>query len=141
MPHVSTFVYAEGLQMEHVPQAIGGQRLHVISPMNYIVPQFVPCLFSFAVVFGIIDTDTTKSHVVRYKFFSPKHEQIIDTNDVPLPPMLDNADLPVDMRGVMMNFDFRNVPFRYEGEYYSEVILDGTSLGKFPIKVKGKESL
>lgn len=143
MPHVSTFMYAEGSMSETTPQ--NQQRLHVVSPLHIFVPMFVPGTFSFCVVFGILDINTDKDHILRITFSNPNKDEppLIDTGDMHLPRVNDpNAqELPQEMRGIMTNISFQNVVLRYEGIYESEVFFDGDSLGIFPIQVKGKEKL
>lgn len=135
MPYISTFVYCESIENENVSN---DSKLHIVGPMHIITPLFVPSMFSFCVSFGILNLKLDKPHSLRFIFKGPDVEQenIIDTGDMDLPLQEVNDGLPDDMKGIMMNFDFRNIPFRSEGEYSSEIIIDGKEMGKFPIKVK-----
>lgn len=135
MAYISTFVYCENIQNEPSPN---GSKLHVIGPMQIMTPAFIPSMFSFSVVFGILDIQLNKPHTLRYIFKGPKAEEqpIIDSGDIVLPIQENNAELPDEMKGFMMNMDFRNIPLQYEGEYTSEIYFDEVSLGMFPIKVK-----
>lgn len=138
MPYISTFVYAEDSNAELTPQ---GQKLHIINPQQIFLPMFVPGMFSFAVAFGILEVNTQESHRIRYVFYSPVEGELplIDTGEVVLPIVTEDNGVPIDMQGIMLNLNFRNVPFRLEGAYKSEIYLDGNLLGIFPIKVRGKE--
>lgn len=140
MPYLSTFVYCESSQQEVNP--LGQTRLTIINPIQIFRPMFIPSMFSFGIVFGIMELDVSKQHTFRYVFRGPKDEEplIIDTSEISLPQQPIESDLPEDMRGIMMNLDFRNVAIRNEGIYNSEIFIDGISLGKTPIKVKGRES-
>ena len=40
----------------------------------------------------------------------------------------------------MMNIDFKNIVFKNEGYYESEIYLNNEKIGSYPIFVKGKES-
>lgn len=142
MPKISTFMYSEGAVNETVPN---GQRLHIVAPLLIFTPMFIPGTFSFSVALGILGIDVDKDHIFQFKFKTPVTGEapLIDTGEINFPRISDSSiyDLPLDMRGIMLNFGFQNVVFRNEGTYISEVFLDGESLGEFPIDVKGKERL
>jgi hypothetical protein len=136
MPKISTFMYCE--------EAIGnGQKMQISGPLQIITPLFVPGMFSFAVVFGILDVDlSTCSYSLQVKFLSPQKDEIlIDSGVLQLDKQQQSENkLPPEMRGVMFNFDFRNVPFRQEGIYKTVILLNGEEIGEFPIQVKGGET-
>ncbi|MCM3651346.1 DUF6941 family protein [Metabacillus litoralis] len=142
MPHISTFMYSEGALNEQIPN---GQRLHVVVPLLTFSPMFIPGTMSFAITVGILGVDVEKEHKLQIKFINPQKsdEPIVDSGEIVLPKTNDQNmyDLPPDMRGLVLNFNFQNVVFRTEGIYSTTVFLDGDSLGDFPIKVKGKENL
>lgn len=144
-PQISTFMYAEATQVHFgLPnQTNAPQQLHVIQPIHILTPQFVPCMYSFSVIFGILGLDTSINHKFRFTFASPNPAEnlLIDTGEQILHRQPEPNDLPIEMRGIMMNLDFRNIPFRKDGTYKSEVFVDGSSLGTFPIMVRGKEKL
>jgi len=121
MARISTFMYAESTGIE-----VNGtnQKMQINGPMHLFQPLFVPSQFSFSVIMGILGMDTEQSNTIRFTFSSPKKEIIIDTNSITLQPQpMEQGHLPPELRGMMMNLDFRNVPLREEGEYYSEVFL------------------
>lgn len=136
MPHISTFVYCEGFQIDN-PQIGQQPKLHIVGPMHVLTPQFVPTTFSFGLFFGILDFNMGEEHKVRVTFLSPKVEDklLLDTGDIVLPP--NKIDTVQDMQGFMMNLDLRNMVIEYNGEYKSEIYLDGEKIGTYPIKVKG----
>ncbi len=133
MPYISTFMYCENTQIENTPEG----KMHITGPMHIITPMFIPSMFSFCVAFGVLDLSLDKQHSLRYIFKDPSGEIVVDTNDIHLPIQELKIDLPKDMNGMLLNMDFRNIALRIEGEYKSEVFIDGQSLGVFPIKVKG----
>lgn len=136
MPYISTFIYCENIQNENTPN---GPKMHIIEPMHIMTPAFIPSMFSFCIVFGILNIQLDRRHILRYVFKGAETDQppIIDTGEIVLPIQEKKGNLPDDMNGIMMNMDFRNIPLQYEGSYNSEIFVDGTSLGIFPIKVKG----
>lgn len=137
MAIVHTFIYCESSIMDVVPQ--GQQpKLHIIGPMQVILPMFIPGLFSFGVTFGLLDYNTEVTHTMRYTFKGPGENvpSVIDTHEIPVQIQPADSKIPEDMRGMMMNFDFRNVVMENEGTYLSEIYFDGVKIGEFPIKVR-----
>lgn len=140
MPKVSMFVYAEGSQMNVNQQ--GQQQMLIVNPQIVFTPMFVPSQFSFSMHIGFTEIDLDKEHIVRLVFWGPDDEvtSLVDTmSDVRIPIQTDNPkNLPADMRGLIMNMDFKNVIFSVNGTYSTDVYLDGEKLGSFPIKAKGQ---
>lgn len=141
MPIISTFMYCENANQVPTPQ---GDKLNIIGPMHIFKPTFVPGNFSFSIVCGILELNTEHDHVIRIKFINNQTEEVlVDTGDFNFPGSNDPKiiELPEDMRGVMLNLDFRNVILRNTGSYTTEVIVDNEFLGQFPVKVLGSETL
>lgn len=136
MLRVSTFMYSEDSIAEPTPQ---GPRTNLVNPQLVFRPMFIPSLFSFAITFGVAGFDPSLEHKMRFMFISPEGEALLDT-EFDLPKSDEKPELPIEQRGIMMNMNLRNVPFKSEGIYDSEVFMNGGSLGKFPIYVKVKES-
>lgn len=74
MPKITMFVYAENAFPENTPQ---GPKLHMVNPQHIFRP-IVPGLFSFSVVFGVLDFDTSVPHNVRFKFYAPDGSVLIE---------------------------------------------------------------
>ena len=113
--------------------------------MHTMTPAFIPGMFSFSIVFGVLDVDLGKAHLLKCTFNSSIEEErlIVDTGDIPLQILDQGIDkkLPKEMHGFIFAIDFRNATVRNDGNYYTEIFLDGNSLGKFPIIVKGNQKL
>lgn len=143
MPRISTFMYCEATGEEALPD--GQKRLHVVQPMQILNPVFIPGTLNFSIVFGLLGIETEKSHQLQFLFRKKGSEEaaILNTNTINLQPMFDPAELelPAEQRGLIGNLSFQNVIFRSEGNYESEIIFDGESLGIFPIYVMAKERL
>jgi hypothetical protein len=141
MVHVSTFIYAQ--DSNTVANTEGGNSLHLINPQHIFTPAFIPSLFSFAIMFGILGIEQSKEHKIRVVFRGPNPNEgpILDTGDFNYPANDQGKDLPLEMQGFLMNLNLRNVPLKYEGEYATDIYADGILLGTFPIKVKGKQSV
>ena len=65
----------------------------------------------FSVSMGIIGIDVDKDHIFQFKFKTPVNGEapLIDTGEINFPRVNDPSiyDLPLDMRGIMLNFDFK----------------------------------
>ncbi|PET68282.1 hypothetical protein CN533_27220 [Priestia megaterium] len=138
MPRVSTFMYCEATEAN--PR--NGQMI-INAPMHVFTPAFVPGMFSFSIVFGLLGIELNSENNFRVKFVGPDEKALIDTENLnfPNPDLNDEQrNLPPNLRGMMLNFDFRNVVFRQEGQYKTEVFVNEDKIGEFPIDVKGVES-
>lgn len=114
-------------------------QLTINNPLLVINPVFVPGLFSFSVVFGVMGINFDFDHTVRLVFLDGEDNVIIDSNNISLPKGVipdDAIGLPPEERGFMFNLDFRNVVFKTEGTYKTQVYIDGDLMGDYPIFVK-----
>ena len=136
MAHISTFVYCEGIQVEETNQ---GNKTHIINPQQIFTPAFIPSLYSFSISFGVIGVKYKENQVMVYKFINTNtNEALIDSGDININSK--KTDLPEELNGFMMNIDFKNIVFKNEGYYESEIYLNNEKIGSYPIFVKGKES-
>lgn len=145
MARLSMFFYAEDSQMVKQGIVPDGQmnpnaQLIVTQPMHTLIPQFTPCMYSFCVVFGVLDVDTSIQHKVQYIFRDPDGLTVLDTGNQVFQPYA-KEEMPDHMMGFVSNLQFRNAPFKKDGIYESEVIVDGESLGKIELPVQGRERL
>ncbi|MED3854229.1 hypothetical protein P4607_22970 [Priestia megaterium] len=139
MPRISTFMYCESTQFIGQPNS-NNQKLTIENPLHVFAPPFIPGTFSFGIVFGLLGIDPSEEHALRLVFsYSKGTDPVIDTGSVNIPKQLEN-NVPVETNGFMMNMDFRNVIFREEGSYETQLFLNGEILGTFPIIVKRGES-
>jgi hypothetical protein len=138
MVRISTFMYCEGTQLVGPPN---NQKLTVQNPQHVFNPMFIPGTFSFGIVFGVLGVDLKENHTLKVIFSSPDEEKVVDSEAINLPAQEVKNDTPDDFSGFMMNMDFRNAVLKAEGEYKTEIIFDGTSLGSYPIYVKRGESI
>ncbi|BBH19845.1 hypothetical protein Back11_11900 [Paenibacillus baekrokdamisoli] len=139
MPRMFNFIYSESVQTEITPT---GQKPIIIGPMMNFKPAFIPGNFSFAVTFSISGVTFNQDHKIQYLFFAPGENQpLIDSGEILVNVQIssDQERLPEYARGIQINMDFRNIIFRKEGDYESEIMFNGDSLGRFPIPVYGIE--
>jgi hypothetical protein len=136
MPRVTPFVYCEHITHEGNDKS----NISLQNPQHVFRPEFIPSLFSFGIFFGIIDLDTQDDHTFRFTFTNPQGNVLIDSDTIPMPKVNHNStNLPPQLRGILMNMEFRNVAFKEEGEYSSEIFVNEESLGRYPIYVHGKD--
>lgn len=140
MPRISTFMYAERTE----PNQQG--QMTITNPLITINPMFVPGMFSFSIIFGIVDINNDSDHTIQITFNSPNDEDtpLINTDVISLQnrviPLENEVDLPLEQKNLMFNLDFRNVVLKTEGLYKSKVYIDGTLSGEYPIYVKAGET-
>ncbi|MGG3115301.1 DUF6941 family protein [Bacillus paranthracis] len=133
MPMVINFVYCDQVDVVEGKLTIGG-------PLNFINPRFVPGMFSFTVAFGIVGLNTQQRNDLQLKFFDVNDDEIMSTGILTIPENADiDPNLPMEVRGFMANMEFKNVVFKSEGAYKTELYLNGERLGQYPIIVKGVE--
>lgn len=142
---ISFFIYAENAVMQAVPNAAQQlePKIQVFAPNFVFRPSFVPCLFSYAVSVGLHDFDVRIQHELRMTLHDNNEgPALADTGTMPLAPFPDEmiTNLPENLRGITFTCDFRNVPFRHNGIYYTRVLFDGVVIGSYPIHIWGNES-
>ena len=132
MAKITTFVYCEGVER---PQ--DSSNLNIINPIQLLTPMFIPSMYSFSIVVGILDFDTSLENSIRITFKQDvKDELIIDTNTLTIPPQEQkDISLPKNMQGFMANMEFKNVALREAGTYKTTVYFNGVELGEYPISV------
>lgn len=143
MAILTTFAFSE--DANQIPNPNGqGASLNVINPQNVFRPMFIPGSFSFAVTFGIAEMDPELTQKIRFTLaHSEDPDQIIvDTNDINIGanPNIDRT-LPKEANGIMLNMDFRNVPFKKQGKYIGKIIFNGELLEEKVVYVFPQESL
>lgn len=137
MARIKTFLYCENIENQITPV---GPKTSLNGPLAALRPVFIPGMFSFSIFMSMEDVELETSH--RFKIIF-KHEEtgevIIDTGDGEIPSQNVEGNLPKEIRGIMLNMDFRNVILRNEGYYVSEIYFDGEPIGEFPIYAKALE--
>jgi hypothetical protein len=138
MAKITNFAYCENTQNEMTPS---GPKLHLVGPMQVMLPMFIPGMFTFSIFIAIMDLDIEIQHNIKFIFRGPDSGEppIFDTGEITLPGQIPVLNLPEDMRNLMLGLEFTNVVFRKEGIYSTDIFFDGELLGNYPIKAKGIE--
>ncbi|MCI1778098.1 MAG: hypothetical protein LKI04_29195 [Paenibacillus lautus] len=142
MPRITSFVYCEDAKQEMTNQ---GVKLHVSNPFASLLPMFVPGSFSFSVCIGIAGINPEKEHTLRYIFRPTDNSSapLIDTGELKFFMSNDPglSFVPIDYQGAVLSMDFKNTVFRKNGEYVSDIYINGELVAEYPIMVHGRESL
>ncbi|WP_145322992.1 DUF6941 family protein [Paenibacillus xylanexedens] len=142
MLRITSFTYCEDSKPEQSPT---GPRLSISNPFASLLPAFVPGSFSFSVCIGIAGIGPGEEHKLQYIFRSSDNsvEPLINTGEVQFnvnqEPTLQSV--PVDHQGVVLSMDFKNTVFRKNGEYISDIYMDGILVASYPIMVHGRETV
>lgn len=137
MPEMSSFMYCEQVMVNQ-----SDNKMRIEGPVNLMNPLFIPSMYSFAIVLGIVGVDTTVNNTLNIKFLNSNEEVVIDTNLLPIEKEsnTEKNDLPFEMRGIQINMDFRNVALRVEGIYKTVIAFNNEVIGVYPIPVKAVEN-
>ena len=139
MAKQSNFIYC--INSERVPGTDGnGDSLNAVGVLSVITPEFVPGTFSFSIIISVLDIDVTKNNKIQIVFCNPDGKEIVNTNDIEIPPNpnKDSIGIPNEYQGLNMCMDLRNVIFEKEGLYTTKVIVNDEQIGKNEIFVKGR---
>ena len=140
MATVKNFIYC--LNAERVAAIDGkGESVNAMGILSALTPEFVPGLFSFSIIFTVLDMDISGNNTIQIIFTKDGEEKpMIDSGIIGIPPLPDNdfGGLPNEYKGINMSMDFRNVVFEGEGVYLTKILVNGKLMGDNPIFVKGK---
>lgn len=131
MPKVTTLFYCEDVNKNN-------NHIQINNPLNIFTPVYVPGMFSFSIVASILDIDENPFKI-QLKFINQTNNKVlIDTNEIFVNEnnFVRDPGLPDKMQGFWIDLNFKNVVLDNEGEYVTEVYLNGKLDGEFPILVK-----
>lgn len=117
----------------------GGMGLNVVNPQLLLMPTYVPGNFSFAIVIGVQDIDTSSPARVKFELLSPGNKLIYKSLEMDLPGV-DMNNVPSKYKGILMSFELRNVPIDEEGAYVLKLFINDQEVGQreIPIFKRGK---
>lgn len=139
---VNSFVYCLSFFPQKKPD--GKESLVLDGIISSINPEYVPGMFSFAMIVGLIGIDFSRRQKLNVKFLNATtRKSILDLPNIELSENmfmnngLNFEVLSVDKAGVNMNIDARNIVFHEEGWHVTEIEIDNQLIGEYPIYVKG----
>lgn len=137
MANLSNFLYCLNAERQQSPQ---GESINAMGVLSVFTPEFVPGLFSFSIIFSILDIDSSSNSQIKIIFRDNSGNELINTGIISIPPIPkeDGIQLPSRYVGYNLSMDFRNVIFEKEGEYTTEIYFDNMLIGSKPIYVKGR---
>lgn len=143
MKRIGYFIYSLG--NERSVNSDGQQTVNANGIVSTFIQEFIPGTFSFSIMFSILGLEV-KQHTLRIMFKNPDGEILVDTNDalVQLEQLIaadPNAKLiPPEEKGISMGLDLKNVIFKKNGYYFTEVYCDGEKLGEYRIYAAGRNT-
>lgn len=139
MANLANFLYCLNAERQQAPQG-QGESINAMGVLTVLTPEFVPGLFSFSIIFSILDIDSASDSQIKIVFKDNTGKELINTGNITMPPVPVDAGirLPSKYVGYNLSMDFRNVVFENEGEYTTDVYFNNTLLGSNPIFVKGR---
>lgn len=140
-PKITSFIFSEDTE-QAINHGTKGNVLHIVNPLHIIRPQFIPSGYTFSVTFGVKGLDPDSEHKIRFRLLTPSGSSAMDTNDISLPKNTGfDRLLPLELNGLMINLDFRNVALREIGEYKGVVLVNDEVIGDYPLDVYPEESI
>lgn len=139
MARLANFLYCLNAERQQDPQG-KGESINAMGVLTVLIPEFIPGLFSFSIIFSVLDIDPHSDSQIKVAFKDNAGNVLTDTGNITLPPMPADPDihLPSKYVGYNLSMDFRNVVFENEGEYTTEVYFNNVLLSTTPIFVKGR---
>ena len=137
MANLSYFLYCLNAERQQSPQ---GESINANGVLTVLTPEFVPGLFSFSIIFSILDIEGSSDSLIKIVFKDNSGNELINTGNISMPPVPteEGIRLPSQYIGYNLSMDFRNVVFESEGEYTTDIYFNDTLIGSKPIYVKGR---
>lgn len=134
---VTTFIYCLGTTNSDA----NNKAVNAMGILPILTPEFIPSTYSFSIVVGIRGVDYSKPHRMSIIFMDEDKNPLVEARDFPIQKTEETEntlDLPPKFRGLTVAMDMRNVIFRKEGVYSTQVEFDGQKMGEFEIYAKAK---
>lgn len=142
MAKLTGFIYCAGTEKVSNPEKKEGS-INAIGVLSALTPEYVPGMFSFSVIFSVLDIDVSIINRIRIVFAKVDEDKnLLDTGVIPVPPFTEKEEvmLPTEYRGATMSMDFRNVIFEENGLYSAKVFVNDEFLGDNYIYVQGRKN-
>lgn len=139
MAKLANFLYCLNTERQQASQD-KGESINAMGVLTVLTPEFVPGLFSYSIIFSILDIESTSDGQIKIVFKDSTGKELINTGNITMPPAPSDVDiqLPSKYVGYNLSMDFRNVIFENEGEYTTDVYFNNALIGSNPIYVKGR---
>lgn len=142
MERITNFIYC--LNVANI-QNEQGTTLNANGILATLLPEFIPGMFSFSIVFTILGLKE-KTYDFGVLFKDPEGNVVVDTGVVSVPFKeislndKNKVSLPDEEKGLTLSLDLKNVILKTNGYYSTNVFCDGKNLGEFKIYAKGKNT-
>ncbi len=134
MEYINSFVYCDKITNEFNPTN-GAMNRNIASPLNDLRPVSIPGNFTFSIACSISHIDVEKNNHVAFHFIDPDGNEIMPRIEAYIPQ--GTLIAPNGEKGNLnMDLEYRNLVFKSEGLYKTQVEFNKTILGEYPIEVK-----
>ena len=139
MARVSGFLYCLNTERNTTPDG-KGELTNAIGVLSTITPEYIPGLFSFSIIFSIIDIDLKSNNRIRISFADDNKKEIVNSGEIllNLPTPVEQLDIPNEYKGLNLCMDMRNVALEKDGVYRTTIFFNDETLGCYEIYVKGR---
>lgn len=118
---------------------VEGEGVSANNVLSAINPEYIPGLFSFSVVFTILDIDYEKEQSLCVELVSPYGDRVVEIDGLLIPKVeIPDTTMPKEYVGINLAMDWVNVDFKCSGEYILNVFEQKQIIGSKTIFVKGK---
>ena len=133
MPRLTTFNLCELAQ--NMPDNEGSIKLHIVSPLDFLAPKYIPGVFTFSISFGIIGVDKNEECNVEVKIFDPDKNEIFTTGGMLIPAMPQQKFNPDEYVGFHIGLDIKNLEIKAPGSYEAQIRVNDEVIGNERIAV------
>ncbi|MGN7379195.1 hypothetical protein [Bacillus altitudinis] len=124
MPYISSFMYYK----------VDGEQNREI--LEFISPDFIPGNYSFNAYFPIVGFEVEEEYTLRLEFEDSYGTLLFSTGEQNLEKSKIDRQSPFENQwGLIIDFEYKNVPFKHEGLYVTKVYANNKKLGEFAIPV------
>ncbi|WP_415967735.1 DUF6941 family protein [Faecalitalea cylindroides] len=131
MAQIVSFIYCDKIQQKIVN---GQLQPQVVQPLSILSPINIPSNYSFSIVCAFNGINVNEKNTLEVRFLSPIKRIVGSTGKINLE--VDDKNNKASSVSMTFNLDFHNIILSEEGEYTTEIDLNGTLLGSYSIEVK-----
>ena len=141
MPEITNLIFC--INAEKIVSDNGSVvGVNAMNVQTVLTPEFIPGTLSFSIVFFIQDLDYLHSATkIQVRFLDPEKKVVSDSGELVVPQIKEDPsalNLPQKYKGINLTLELKNMVFETEGEYTTEIMVNGDTLLSKPIYVKAR---